>query len=169
MKERILFTVAAGVLTAATWWVWIADPGRIPALDFNRQVLAETEVEGYCAGRIYWTTNAGSASKAKACRNATPDMSTEVNHAVVIISFCRGVLAEGFPGNVQSDCADAIAARSLWPTMDGRLTSAFDDTKGYPYPGDRVLPPPPSDSRTGSREGFDRGDEAPPTTTGDQE
>ncbi len=102
----------------------------------------------------YWRNNGeANAERAADCRKDTQrsddvDLSTVVNH------FCRAVKDEGFMGAV-SDCEGIIASRRWWPTYDGGLTDAFN--KAYPYPGDRLLQPPPADnSRPGDREGFTR-------------
>lgn len=166
MRERLLFVVGGLLLGAAFWWTFVTDPGRIPMLDFNRQVLAETEVEGYCAGDIYWNTRgAGNAAKAKQCRLVNTDLSVEVDHARVLPAFCLGAQAAGFAGDLRTACEEPIRMATLWPTMDGQLTSSFDESKGYPYPGNQVLEVPPGDSRTGSRDGFSRDDEPTETTT----
>jgi hypothetical protein len=140
----------------------IRDVGHIPLFDANLQVLAESEVEGYCAGLTFWSNRgSGNAAEAAACRNES-DRSTDPDLTRVPAFFCMAVREAGFAGTVD-ECLGILDGQKLWPTRDGDLTNSW--SQSAPYPGDLAFVVPPSDSRTGTREGFDRGDEAPPTTT----
>ena len=132
----------------------IHDVGRIPLYDANITRLAETPLEGYCAGQTFWRNNGeADAGRAVECRNSS-ERSDEVNLSQVVPQFCQAVVDEGFQG-AKSDCENVVNDRRWWPTYDGGLTDAF--TKAYPYPGDKVLTPPVNDdSRTGDREGLTR-------------
>lgn len=158
---RKLAVLAVIALIGGAWYV-VRDPGHVPLFDASLQRLAETEAEAHCAGVTFWT-NRGQANPAEAedCRT-TSDQSTEFDLTVVQPAFCRAVTDQGYEGGVDN-CLNILEGQKLWPTYDGGLTGAWSDTA--PYPGDRALVVPPSDSRTGSRDGFSRDDEPEATTT----
>lgn len=126
------------------------DPGHIPLFDADLNRLAESELEGYCAGKVFWVERGGDAEMAADCRAANPAMDNQYNLGTVQWSFCLGAKAAGFGGDVTVDCLQVLEQEQLWPTYDGSITNAW--TKANPYPGDVWAPPAGSGSRTGGRE-----------------
>ena len=155
------------IVVAGGAFYLLHDVGRIPMFDDNLRPLAESEVEGYCAGLTFWSNRgSGNAAEAAACR-AGSDRSTEPDLVRVPAFFCMAVREAGFAGTVD-ECLGILDGQKLWPTRDGDLTNSW--SQSAPYPGDLAFVVPPSDSRTGTRDGFSRDDEPPTTTTtGDQE
>lgn len=148
----------------------IHDVGHVPIFDAGLQRLAESGVEGYCAGQVFWQTRGyGDAELAEDCREErAPDAPkrgegpAESSIFDVQPAFCRAVEDAGYAG---PPCLDILEGSKLWPTYTGGLTDNWSDTA--PYPLDVAFVIPPSDSRTGTRDGFSRGDEATTTTTGE--
>lgn len=126
------------------------DPGHVPLFDADLNRLAESELEGYCAGKVFWVERGGNAEMAADCRAANPQMDDQYNLGVVQMAFCLGARASGFSGDVTVDCLQVLEQNQLWPTYDGSITDAW--TKANPYPGDVWAPPSGSGSRTGGRE-----------------
>ncbi len=153
VRNLILATLAGIILIAGAFYVIVPPPypGIFDA-DLNR--LAETYEQGWCAGETFWKTKGGGdPGAAKQCAE-TLDASTEINHEAVVPAFCRGVSNAGWQGNVKLDCIDFIEDAEMWPTIDGRLSRAFDEN--YPYPGGffkATKTDTPDNSRTGDREG----------------
>jgi hypothetical protein len=128
----------------------IRDPGRVPLFDANLQRLAESEVEGYCAGVSFWQNQgAPNPETTRECRG-TDDSAPALTK--VQPGFCRGIREQGYGGS-ESDCMSILTGQKIWPTFDGGLTQAW--SKNAPYPGDLVFVVP-DDSRTGERDGFER-------------
>lgn len=126
------------------------DPGHVPLFDSNLARLAESELEGFCSGLVYWDSEgAGSESLAKDCRATYTDMSAVYDLTTVQWAFCVGVVAAGFNGDPTTDCLQFLQQERYWPTYDGALTNAW--AKGYRYPGD-VFVAVGNGSRTGDRE-----------------
>ena len=147
----------------------IRDPGHIPLFDAGLKRLAESELEGYCAGTTFWKHNGQpDAADAAECRSQSTYNST-IDIARVTPAFCRGVSDSGYAGGVGA-CIGILTSGKLWPTFEGGLTDAWSKTA--PYPGDLAFVIPADDSRTGERDGFSRDDSTtttePTTTTGEE-
>lgn len=148
------FLAVSGVFMVLLGGVYVGRPqGHVPPFDADLRRLAETELEGFCSGLIYWQTRGqGSAADAKACR-AEEDKSTEVDLRVVQLAFCRGAREGGFPGDVVTDCLLVLQALELWPTYDGQLSEAWNRAYPYPYPNDFEAAPTDGRAQPGSRTG----------------
>jgi len=153
VRNLTLATIALLIIVAGAFYVVVPPPypGIFDA-DLNR--LAETYEQGWCAGEANWPTDGGGdAAIVKQCAKDRND-STDIDHAAVIPAFCRGAANVGYTGDVKTQCADYLEANEMWPTIDGRLSRAFDEN--YPYPGGffkATKTDTPDNSRTGDREG----------------
>jgi len=129
---------------------------HIPLLDANRQVLAESEREGHCAGTVYvQTRGSGSEAGMKDCVESS-DLDDTINHRVVQPAFCSGIISAGLPAT-QEECMGIMEARKFWPTMKGTLSESWN--KRFPFPGEWLTANTPEtggESRTGEREETDR-------------
>jgi hypothetical protein len=145
---------AGGIAVLLAGLFFLLGPtGRIPLLDANRQVLAETAAEAYCAGKIYIQSyGRGDVHATEDCR-ATTARPTEIDWASAQEEFCFGVIAKGIAIS-SGECKRILAQSLLWPVMDGRLSNSWN--RKFPYPGDFIITPEPSDSRTGDRPESDR-------------
>lgn len=149
------FLAWAGIAVLVVGLVVLVLPvSRIPLLDANRQVLAESEREGYCAGQTFGETRGiGDTAAAKECRqyNARP---TEPNLAVTQKAFCQGLMAGGYPITL-SMCQDIMVLNRFWPTMDGSITNSWN--RRFPYPGDMIaVAKADPEGRTGDRDNIGR-------------
>jgi hypothetical protein len=156
---RKLLLIALIAILGGAFYL-IRDPGHIPIFDASLNRLAESEVEAYCAGTTYWQNRGANATAAADCRTAS-GMDPNPDITIVTDAFCRAVREAGYPGAVEA-CQSILSDQKLWPTYDGGLTQSWSKTA--PYPGDAAFVIPQGDSRTGTRDGFSRDDEAPPTT-----
>jgi len=129
---------------------------HIPLLDANRQVLAESEREGWCAGDTYMKTRGGGdESLMKECIEGST-LDDTINHRIVQRAFCAGIIAAGL-AITEEQCMEIMETRKFWPTMKGTLAEAWN--KRFPYPGDFLtanVPQTGGESRTGEREETDR-------------
>jgi hypothetical protein len=140
----------------------IHDVGHIPIFDAGLNRLAETSAEAYCAGTTFWEHQGqADAADAKACR-AQSDRPTEPDLQAVTPSFCQAVTDSGYEGGLDT-CTGILEGQKLWPTYDGGLTNQWSEDS--PYPADKAFAVPAGDSRTGTRDGFARGDEDTTETT----
>ena len=145
-------------------WYLLHDVGHIPVYDAHLVRLAESPLEGYCAGTTFWTSQGqGDAESAARCRT-TADYPAEKDLSKVVTWFCVGISTAGWQGTAQ-DCENIMYGQKMWPTYDGSISKSW--SKSAPYPGELILVGPPDDSRTGGREGFVRGQESESTTTGE--
>jgi hypothetical protein len=134
----------------------VAPVSSIPLLDANRQVLVESAAGGQCAGEVYATTQ-GQGSEADMAECMANAADTTVNWQAVQPAFCRGIIAKGL-AITQGDCETVMAERQMWPTAIGTITASWNSR--FRYPGDVLSQPVQSrdESRTGGREGNERGD-----------
>lgn len=133
--------------------ILILPGGRIPLLDANRTVLAESEREGYCSGSTYGESRGvGNAQVASDCR-ATSELPDQVDLNEVQPAFCRAL--RNYIPMSQKNCMDIMEGRQYWPTKDGSVADSWNRT--FPYPGNIMINQNVSDSRTGDRDGIDRG------------
>jgi hypothetical protein len=129
----------------------------IPLLDANRDVLATSELEGFCAGEAYYY-NEPRPKEAADCRDReVANKSAEEDLTIVQRAACQGA---GVAAESLSSCVDFLKFNQYWVTVDGKLTNAWNNT--FPYPLVSNLSTQEGDSsRTGDRannerEGFDR-------------
>ena len=153
VRNLTLATIALLIIVAGA--VYVVVPPPYPGIfdaDLNR--LAETSEQGRCAGETFWATKGGGdPAAAKQCAKDRDDP-TDIDHEAVILAFCLGVKSAGWSGNVKAECVDFLEGQEMWPTIDGRLSRAFDEN--YPYPGGifkATKTDTPDNSRTGDREG----------------
>lgn len=160
---------ALGILViAGGLFLLVAPVSHIPLLDANRQVLAESERQAYCAGEVMVETQGRGSEEAMADCIASSTVDNEIDHSVVQPAFCAGILSKY--NWSQSECIAAVEEQEIWPTMKGTWTNSWN--KRFPYPISkfgRLAEAPEYQSRTGDREttdreGFDR-DTAPTSTT----
>ncbi len=127
--------------------------GRVPLMDSNRTLLAETPAEGYCAAPAHF--KGWGQAQFDACVEQS-NRPNEIAISEVIPNFCVGVLDEGWPGSM-SDCQAIVESGQLWPTKEptprGWLTDSWNGT--FPYPGSLLGrgAQTPDESRTGDRDG----------------
>lgn len=148
MKKLLLL---AGVVTIAITFAfsYIVSPPPLPLLDANRQVLAESVVEGYCSG-VYLITR----SPVVACWEEEADRGTHRNLSQVVTGFCFGIVEAGWDGTTY-DCQQIMADNLYWPLLSGGITNSW--SARYAYPLDRFAENiKPDESRTGVREGESR-------------
>lgn len=147
-----------GVLVVLGGLLMLLVPGPpIPLLDANRQVLAESERDGYCAGTVFWNTGGfGDEALMGECLEMSA-VNDETNLRTVQPAFCRAVVVEGYSGTAE-ECEGILGSNKLWPTMTGGLTS--DWNRRFPYPLDSLTAGGQStsndESRTGDRDGNER-------------
>lgn len=155
MVNKLLAIAGIGIL-AGGLVLLIAPVSHIPLLDANRQVLAETEREGFCAGETYMKTRGAGSEPAMTECIETSTIDDEINHRQVQPGFCQGLKSAGLPME-QSECMTIMDEQEFWPTMKGTLTNSWN--RRFPYPGDFLtsnVPQTGGDSRTGDRETTDR-------------
>ncbi len=126
--------------------------GRIPLLDANRTILAESEQEAYCSGIVYGDTRgAGNAQAASVCRSES-DLPDEVNLNKVQPTFCRALTKT--MSLTEATCVAIMEGHQWWPTKDGGLADSWNRT--FPYPGNLIVKLDDSNSRTGDRDNIER-------------
>lgn len=159
MRRRRLLAVI-GMLVSILAVIYVARPApHIPPYDANLVRLAESEMEGYCAGNTFWKTQgAGNASEASACRKQHSGMSRASDLPAVPPAFCRAIVQSGWDGDVPT-CLVIMADNQLWPTYDGSISDQWNRARPYPLsslgvPGDKRAG---DSSRTGGHEGPTRG------------
>ena len=133
--------------------------------DANLRPLALTEAENYCTGfhgfQVGWAEHDKAVDECEregTFDNATPSVANSVEWV------CRGIVAGGWVGGTVSDCENIFERDQLWAIKGGGITWEWSDA--WPRPvsiGGTLIPP--SDSRTGERDGFSRGDTTSSTTT----
>lgn len=140
----IIALIGLGVMLAVEW--------PTPLTDANRQVLAETKAEAYCAGEVFGQTRGkGDEASMQTClEDASQD--DEPRHEAVQYQFCLAFgKVTGFP---LGDCVTIMKASRYWPTMIGTITNAWN--KSFPYPLDAVSSGTGADSRTQDRDTNER-------------
>jgi hypothetical protein len=151
-----LLALAGIVILVGGLVLLIAPVAHIPLLDANRQVLAESERDGWCAGTTYMKTRGvGSEAEMKECLE-TSKHATAINHRRVQPLFCVGIIEAGLPMD-HTECMSIMEREKFWPTLKGTLSNSWN--RRFPYPGDFLtsnVPQTGGDSRTGDRETTDR-------------
>jgi hypothetical protein len=141
----------AGALVILGSVAYVAQPtGHVPPFDANLVRLAESELEGYCSGEVFWDTG-GNAAAAAACRAARRGTMSEMSDlAAVSPAFCRAVVDSGWDQDVAA-CLEILESEQLWPTYDGGLSDAWN--RARPYPQAPIHKAEMTDSRTGGHTG----------------
>lgn len=153
--QRTNIYVAVSALAVLMSIAYLVQPqGHIPPFDANRWRLAESHVEGYCAGVVAVQT--GKADRAPEiaaqCRADNAAMPAEVDIRAAVPAFCEAI-SIGYGMSVQ-DCEDIVAMNKIWPLYDGGFTMTWNTT--FPYPGDRILTQQPSSDRVEGRDDIER-------------
>lgn len=166
MTRKILGVL--GIMIIVLSIIYIARPaGHIPPYDANLVRLAETELQGYCSGKVFWNTSGnGDADSANRCRIDLANIySNEINLVKTESAFCQAVVDQGWQGT-KEDCFIILEESQYWPTYDGSISNQWNRARPYPKP---VLQSNGSqtDSRTGVRPGVTR--EIPSRTTTETE
>ena len=139
MKKYILTLAAAAALAGA--YAYIAWPiGHIPYYDAHLTRLAETPLQGYCAGLTFWQTSGmGSDWQARDCRAKYSHPTKHkkalrddyVSLRIAAQQFCHGIIDAGWVGGVPS-CMSILTGNQYWPTYNGGLTWAWSEARPYP-------------------------------------
>lgn len=154
MKRRLL--TVASVLLIVGGLAYVARPaGHVPLYDANLVRLAESKLEGYCAGQTFWNSGGnpeGDAAMAGRCRaERAGTMSAKSNPVAVPRAFCRAIVDAGWESTV-AECLQIMAGSQYWPTYDGGISNAWNRARPYPI---SALPASEAeqqdDSRTGGR------------------
>ena len=126
---------AVGVAVMLLAVAYVARPvGHVPPYDANLLRLAESKLQGYCAGETFWQVQTGDAALAAGCRKKRADEMTDVsNLAAVQPAFCQAIVVAGWEGDVPS-CLGIMASYKYWPTYDGTLTDQWNRARPYPQP-----------------------------------
>ena len=146
-----LLALGGMIVIALGFFLLVLPVSHIPLLDANRQVLAETEAAGYCAGQTYMQSGGRGDVAAMADCAASNPRDANVDYSRVIPAFCLGVISGGMPIS-QADCLGELTGRQLWPTAKGSLTDSWN--KRFPFPGDILSANQPTTGdvgRTGDR------------------
>ena len=157
MSRKLL--TFAGVVTVALGLTYVAWPvGHIPPYDANLVRLAESSLQGYCAGEAFWRSGgAGSGRLAGECRKRLAGKRSNVpNLNAVPGAFCSAIVNEGWEGD-QPSCLSIMSDNQYWPTYDGAITDQWNRARPYPRPLISTTAGPKSDgARTGNRNGNER-------------
>ena len=163
MNRRRLLALA-GATAIILGLAYIARPaGHVPPYDANLVRLAESALQGYCAGETLWKTGgAGDARLTGACRaRLAKKKSDDPYMPAVIPNFCQAIIDAGWKEGTRAVCADIMVSNQYWPTYDGGLTNAWNRVR--PYPRAAIVPTGPkrNGSRTGEHENQDRPTDTP--------
>ena len=152
MKKLMAFAAPLILLGSFIYMAFVHP--HIPLLDANRTVLAETYLEGYCAGDTFVNTRGwGDPDMAAECRKGW-DFDDTINHEIVQAAFCTGLVNAGYPLST-ADCIDIMKDNQLWPTRGGEVTGEWNNR--FPYPLENTtIDGKVDDSRTGDRDGTGR-------------
>lgn len=126
----------------------------VPLLDANRQLLAESEREGFCVGEVYYATRgAGDEKRMNECISVSTVDNT-VNHRRVQPAFCNGIISAGLQITPEQ-CMEIMDREKFWPTLKGSLSNSWNQR--FPYPG-AILASKVQDVGTDNDRGGSRGD-----------
>lgn len=153
--KKLMALGAIAVLVGSLAYMIFATPA-IPLLDANRNVLAESARQGFCAGQAF-RQNQPNAGGVQECMKEATYKADDTNLEVVQINACEGV---GTPAADLEACAQWLKDNQYWVTMEAQLTNAWNGTFPYPLSGN-IMTRENDQSRTGdrdenSREGLDR-------------
>jgi hypothetical protein len=156
MKLQRRTLAVTGVVLLVGSVMYLSWPvGHIPPYDANLVRLAESDLEGYCAGDTFWKTGGmGSGSQASQCRKRlAKKRSDKPDLRVVQRGFCQAIVANGWQGTV-SDCLSIMTSQQLWPTYNGSITNQWNRARPYPLVfGSSKAGSQGSGSRTGGAHG----------------
>ncbi len=156
-KRRAL--AAGGIFVIAVSLFYISQPvGHIPPYDANLTRLAESQLQGYCAGKTFWISGGvGDAGQASLCRQQLKGKySDKPNLRQVQPAFCQAIVDEGWAGTV-SDCLAIMSQNEYWPTYDGGITNSWNRARPYPVTiGGSSVGSQNGGSRTGGHQGNTR-------------
>ena len=139
MKIRLLLGLA-GIATIFGMLIYISIPaGHIPPYDANLVRLAESELQGYCAGESFWKSGGnGSGSIAKQCRSQRVKQKSDLpNVQEVPRAFCQAIVDMGWKAGTVAICEQILNDDQLWPTYDGSLSNQWN--RARPYPGSLII------------------------------
>jgi len=142
-----------GFLTIIVATLYVTLPvGHIPLYDANLVRLAETELEGYCAGYTFPISNGvGDDVEAASCRRTYASRYSEVfSPSAAERAFCGAIADSGRYGTDQAGCIMTIRSGQYWPTYAGSLTNDWNRARPYPLTTG-LSEAEPDDSRTGGR------------------
>ncbi len=142
LKFKVMGVLAAFFLVTAYLWM-LLPTGELRMYDQDLRPMAMTQLEGYCTGMTYFETRGrkADAHAAAQCRK-TEDKRDERDLKAVIPAFCDGMIKAGWDGSRYIDCIVPLQDMRMWPTLHGQLSSAFDESGRYPYPGDAFFGAP---------------------------
>lgn len=123
----------SGIAVILGGFVMLMLPATIPLLDANRELLAESERQGFCAGEVYVQTRGAGDEAAMGDCIATSTLDDARNYERVQPAFCVGLVEAGFEIPVE-ECIQIMQERQFWPTLKGQLTVSWN--RKFPYPLD---------------------------------
>ena len=134
MKKWIITFAAVAIFAAGIVYVkWPV--GHIPTYDAHLVRLAETPLQGYCAGIVFWSTQGqGSGWQAADCRKHFAHNKKFKHYVSLSIAqkyFCKGIIKMGYDGGVGS-CIGVLDSYSYGPTYTGGLTADWNQARPYP-------------------------------------
>lgn len=154
-QHKATLSVVVALLVSLSGIAYLAvPPGHVPPFDANRWRLAETYLEGYCAGSVFAITGNRNPNPeaAEMCRTENSHYENHIDMNRVIPGFCQAILATyGMP---IEECAAAVAANQIWPLYDGGFSTSWNSA--FPYPGTKLLQPPVEDQRGPDRDRMTR-------------
>ncbi len=153
-QRKIL--AVAGVLAVVGGLMYLSWPvGHIPLYDANLTRLAESDLQGYCAGDTFWKSGGnGNGAMAAQCRSRLAKKhSNKPDLRVVQKEFCQAIVDNGWQGTV-GDCLQIMVDNQYWPTYNGAITNAWNRARPYPQVfGSSSAGSSGSGSRTGGSHG----------------
>ena len=150
MMKKILVGLGAAAIVVGAWFSFVRVPPPVPLLSASLEVLAETELQGYCTGEMLIKNQAGKASAA-ACWEANKANWDDVHDVhSVIPAFCAGIVVNGWNGT-EYDCKSIVDKNKLWPIVDGGMAHNWNEA--YPYPTERPDEQRISNHKTTTRTG----------------
>lgn len=156
VRERpIMKWLAMGAIVsmALGLFMLVGPAGRVPLMDGNRVLLAETSAEGYCAAEAHFKQFSQMSFDDCVAESSRPH---DVEITEVLASFCAGVVDQGWPGT-RDECKTVVEAGQLWPTREWTPRGWISNTwnRRFPYPGSLVGVGAQNtdNSRTGERDG----------------
>jgi hypothetical protein len=158
VTQRKLLAVAGVALVVLSIAYVSRAAGHQPPYDANLVRLAESDLQGYCSGdTLMKSGGTGDRNMASQCRTKLArKRSDRPNLQVVLMSFCRAVVDNGWEGTV-ADCISIMETNQYWPTYDGTITNQWN--RARPYPQALIAPSGKSQgggSRTGGHHGPSR-------------
>lgn len=148
--NKILTALAALAIAVGGWFTFLRTPPPVPLLSANLEVLAESELEGYCTGRMLYRSQAGQKAASECWQELGEAHAIERDVYAVVPAFCQALVDEGWNGT-KYECEQIVERYQLWPTKTGAL--ADDWSESYPYPTDRPEEQKINNNKTTARTG----------------